>query len=169
MAELRWRENPKKKEIDKKYRQTEEAKKKAVSRTQNFLKRHPEYIEKRKIYQQNWINRIGYEHYRIINNTATRKYAKTAKGKRVAKNYKYLSRNNKAGKIDWDAWLEKLEYLENRCQCCGTTEHITIDHIVPLSRGGTNAVSNLQPLCRSCNCRKGNKYEGDVLALQPQI
>lgn len=42
-----------------------------------------------------------------------------------------------------------------RCLHCGTTEDLTIDHIHPKSRGGTDAVDNLQTLCRSCNCRKG--------------
>lgn len=32
---------------------------------------------------------------------------------------------------------------------------LTIDHIVPLAKGGTNDLENLQLLCRSCNCKKG--------------
>lgn len=39
---------------------------------------------------------------------------------------------------------------------CAETD-ITVDHIVPLSQGGTNDISNLQLLCRSHNCSKGAK------------
>lgn len=46
---------------------------------------------------------------------------------------------------------------EWRCRFCGTEERLSIDHIVPLSRGGTNDLDNLQTLCRSCNSKKGAK------------
>ena len=43
------------------------------------------------------------------------------------------------------------------CATCGATTDLTVDHIFPLSRGGTNDPLNLQVLCRSCNSRKNNR------------
>lgn len=43
------------------------------------------------------------------------------------------------------------------CAWCGSKENLTIDHITPISGGGTNDLSNLQVLCQSCNSRKGSK------------
>lgn len=42
------------------------------------------------------------------------------------------------------------------CVCCGATEHLEVDHIVPVSKGGhpTDA-RNQQMLCRACNASKG--------------
>lgn len=44
-----------------------------------------------------------------------------------------------------------------RCLCCGTTRHLGLDHIVPVSRGGKTELDNLQLLCRDCNHRKGTE------------
>ncbi|RMF61670.1 MAG: HNH endonuclease [Bacteroidetes bacterium] len=44
-----------------------------------------------------------------------------------------------------------------RCQYCGSREQLTIDHIVPKSRGGPDTWENLVAACVPCNNRKGNR------------
>ena len=55
------------------------------------------------------------------------------------------------------AWIRKAQ--RNRCAACssplGRKGHV--DHIVALSRGGSNWPRNLQWLCASCNCSKHNR------------
>lgn len=41
-----------------------------------------------------------------------------------------------------------------RCVQCGTHLKLTLDHIVPWSKGGTDTPDNLQTLCQPCNSRK---------------
>lgn len=45
---------------------------------------------------------------------------------------------------------------DGRCVVCETEGASTVDHVIPVSRGGDDDPSNLQLLCRSCNSRKGN-------------
>ena len=47
---------------------------------------------------------------------------------------------------------------DKQCLCCGDTKNLTIDHIIPVNKGGENILSNLQTLCKSCNSRKSDKY-----------
>ena len=44
------------------------------------------------------------------------------------------------------------------CELCGSAENLVIDHIIPLSHGGSNDVRNLRTLCQSCNTKEGWKY-----------
>lgn len=54
-------------------------------------------------------------------------------------------------------WLHGREWLE--CHYCGkriTDSEITLDHVKPVARGGSNYVSNLVPCCERCNRKKGS-------------
>lgn len=42
------------------------------------------------------------------------------------------------------------------CLRCWVKDNLTIDHIIPLSKGGTNRMGNMQTLCMGCNSDKGN-------------
>ncbi|MBV8537533.1 MAG: HNH endonuclease, partial [Alphaproteobacteria bacterium] len=55
------------------------------------------------------------------------------------------------------------------CRYCGTTVTTytaTLDHLVPMTAGGTNGLDNLVTACLSCNTHKGRKPLGDFLAEQ---
>jgi hypothetical protein len=52
---------------------------------------------------------------------------------------------------------EILDRDGGRCLECGATEDLTIDHIVPRSKGGTHDDDNLRTLCRRCNSAKNNR------------
>ena len=49
-----------------------------------------------------------------------------------------------------------------RCQYCGSTRHLTIDHLVPRSRGGTNSWDNMVTSCSACNVRKGASLPSEI-------
>jgi DNA-binding CsgD family transcriptional regulator len=59
------------------------------------------------------------------------------------------------GGVSAAEWKEILEKYNFRCVCCGTDKKVQRDHVVPLSRGGINDPSNIQPLCPKCNAKKG--------------
>ena len=50
-----------------------------------------------------------------------------------------------------------LERDGHACTYCGSEKQLEGDHIVPLSRGGSNAFANLATACRPCNLSKGSK------------
>lgn len=55
------------------------------------------------------------------------------------------------------AWRKLAQSLYGQpCHWCGRTAD-TADHLIPLSRGGTNDPENVVPACRSCNSRKKDR------------
>ena len=70
----------------------------------------------------------------------------------------------KAHKFNRDKYIrltkEKLKYGKI-CTCCGLTDihNLTKDHIIPLSKDGTDTPDNIQLHCFACNVSKGNRLK----------
>ena len=55
-----------------------------------------------------------------------------------------------------------LQRDDYQCKSCGKTQQqtqLTIDHIIPLAKGGSNDISNLQTLCYQCNRSKKDRID----------
>lgn len=62
-----------------------------------------------------------------------------------------------SGSFTSKEWKKLCKQYNYTCLCCGKREpeiKLTVDHVVPLSKGGTNFIDNIQPLCQSCNSSK---------------
>lgn len=53
--------------------------------------------------------------------------------------------------------IELFKKAKHKCQACGSTEKLEVDHILPISKGGDSRIENLQILCRSCNRKKRSR------------
>ena len=54
-------------------------------------------------------------------------------------------------------WKGLLTEYNNSCVYCGDRGNLSIDHIIPVSKGGKHTKENIVPACISCNSRKGDK------------
>lgn len=46
---------------------------------------------------------------------------------------------------------------EGRCTACGSSDHLHLDHVIPVARGGRHSIGNLTVLCRRCNASKKHR------------
>jgi 5-methylcytosine-specific restriction endonuclease McrA len=66
--------------------------------------------------------------------------------------------------------VNKLKINRNRlykrdgyeCVYCGNKKNLTIDHVIPKSRGGDNSWTNLVTCCSPCNRRKGDRTPEEI-------
>jgi 5-methylcytosine-specific restriction endonuclease McrA len=50
-----------------------------------------------------------------------------------------------------------LDRDARRCRYCGSSEGLTIDHVVPVAANGDDSADNLVVACKTCNSRKGGR------------
>lgn len=63
------------------------------------------------------------------------------------------------GNVSAKEWQNILDRFNSKCAKCGDSEDVTMDHVVPLAKGGKHSADNIQPLCRACNLQKFTKTE----------
>lgn len=89
-----------------------------------------------------------------------RKWRQTPNGKRYDLHHHYLRRAQKKGGDVTTAQLLELSERQTHCAYCKRkfTSRLrpTIDHVIPVSKGGLHTISNLVLACKPCNCQKNN-------------
>jgi 5-methylcytosine-specific restriction endonuclease McrA len=125
--------------------------------------------EKAKASKQRWIeNNPDKEHERRRKRRerdrekiyeSNRLWKKQNPDKIKAINHRRSTRKTAAGGSYTSAeWQALVSHFGGKCLCCGRTDvNLTVDHVIPVAKGGTSNIDNLQPLCFSCNSRKGDR------------
>lgn len=66
-------------------------------------------------------------------------------------------KNEVGGNFTKDEFRALCERYGNICLCCKQHNPLCADHVIPLSKGGSNSIENIQPLCHTCNSKKHKK------------
>ena len=141
--------------------------------------RHAEYSRKRRLrmspeekaavseYNRKW-RKENFIHRKIYD----KKYAQDNPDARRASSAKRRALHNAAEGYFTKDQIIKM-FSDQNCQCANCCKDISIeyeiDHIMPLSKGGTNYIDNIQLLCPNCNARKHNMTPSEWLQREGKI
>lgn len=127
-----------------------------------YYKKNIERIKKR---HKKWY-REHFEEYKESKKAYNKKYEKQYPERSQFSSNRYWSRKRNSdvkGSFTFKQWQTKKKQYHYCCAYCGIIEkeairtqgyRLTIDHIVPPSRGGSDYISNIVPACKHCNSSK---------------
>jgi 5-methylcytosine-specific restriction endonuclease McrA len=76
----------------------------------------------------------------------------------MAKSYQQTWLAKPGNKEKRAAWVAILEFFNHTCAYCLRADVLmTMDHVVPISKGGEHTAENIVPACRPCNSEKNNR------------
>lgn len=102
-------------------------------------------------------NRSSQKKERAINGAATRWESGASGSSRSQR----ISEARKKGKHTKEEWDTLIQVCEHKCVKCGASKKrleggvLCKDHILPIYKGGSDSIENIQPMCRNCNASKG--------------
>lgn len=147
------KENPERyAEIDRKWKEAhhEEINSKAHERRQHNIEHYRE------------IGRNSYERHAEERRKYSLEYFKLHPEKSVAANNRRRAQKLESGGSHTEAeWQSLKAFYDYKCLCCEKHEpeiRLTRDHVIPLTKHGTDSIDNVQPLCARCNSKKNNKH-----------
>lgn len=130
MSEWYRQNKPKKQEYNKEYRE----------------KHKDELLEKDRAYYE--ANKDRFSQRRLL-------WQRNNKEKVRASHQRHRSRvMDGGGSFSPAEWSDLCDHYGNLCVCCKQKKPLTADHVIPVSKGGSSNIDNIQPLCRECNSRK---------------
>lgn len=174
----RFSQSPKRKAYMKTYSQSQRVKAYEKERRQNperkmkqktYLKAYeqtPKYKEYRKKLRESPEGKASINAYeqkperKARVKAYTKAYFQTPKGKAIIAVVGSRRRAiTRTGDLTTKQWLE-IKNKSPICPACGKfvgCENLTLDHIIPLSKGGQHTKDNIQALCKPCNSSKNAK------------
>ncbi len=167
---------------DKKYHQAHKQEKAEYQREYRQTHKEEITVSQKEYYQTHKKERAEYDKkYRQAHRTEAseyqKKYTQTKAGKNIHRKGKHKRRALKMG-VEYEVFnsneiFERDGYICQNCGCKTRPDfknpyhplYPNLDHIIPLSQGGSHTRLNTQCLCRQCNIVKHNTGTGDQLRM----
>lgn len=113
-----------------------------IKKTNENIKYYLKKKDSLREYYKEWINK---------NREHVRAYRSAYRFKRLQK---IIKNGNNTLTLDQ---IKSLLISHPYCEYCGSKDNLSIDHIIPVARGGQNCVLNITVACRKCNSSKNDK------------
>lgn len=125
----------------------------AIERVKAWARNNPEKVAENMRSLRRRKGEEGLREYREYRRRNKDRYALHAKKKRAKRQAAISATVTTITLSEWNAIKTKQK---GRCFYCGkTVKKLTMDHVVPLVKGGEHSLSNIVAACLSCNCSKG--------------
>jgi 5-methylcytosine-specific restriction endonuclease McrA len=130
-----------------KYRATRKTEKAIYNHSYNKARKAEISVQKRKYYATHKVEKAAYD----------RAYEKAHPEADLKR--KHSRRVLKSGNGTFRVTAKDLLRIRlSSCVYCGDTGTSQVDHVIPIAKGGTHGIGNLQPLCASCNRAKSDSF-----------
>lgn len=143
---------------DREYKQRPEVK----QRVREYMQRPDvnEYVKERE--RKRWQNDEELRKYK--RDYLRKRYHENEDHRRKQKEYSMAALHRRrarlaknGGSYTAQQWRDLQAKYDHKCLRCGEAKLLTPDHIVPIEKGGSGDISNIQPLCLPCNLWKHTK------------